>query len=300
MKRIHLNQDLSISQFVHGHWRLMDWNLSEIQLQNLIESLLALGITTMDHADIYGDYQCEKEFGKMLKNAPHIRKSLEIVTKCGIILPGKLYPNTPINYYNTSQHHIIKSVERSLSNLNTEYIDLLLIHRPDPMMDHQQVNAAFNHLLETGKVKNFGVSNFTAAQFSNLNKALEVELITNQLELSPYCLDHFENNNLDYLTANQISPMAWSPFSGGQIFTPQDDKGIRLKSTLESVGASIGASGMDQTILTWLLAHPSNMACILGTGKLERIKSALESCQLEMNAQQWFEIFVASKGERMP
>lgn len=182
-------QGPEFSRFVMGYWRLMDWNMSARQLVSFIEEHLDLGVTTVDHADIYGGYQCEAAFGEALKLAPHLRERMEIVSKCGIATTAR--EENVIGHYITDRDHIIKSAEQSLINLATDHLDLLLIHRPDPLMDADEVADAFKHLHQSGKVRHFGVSNFTPAQFALLQSRLPFTLATNQVEISPvhqrYC-----------------------------------------------------------------------------------------------------------------
>lgn len=181
-------QGPEFSRFVMGYWRLMDWNMSARQLVSFIEEHLDLGVTTVDHADIYGGYQCEAAFGEALKLAPHLRERMEIVSKCGIATTAR--EENVIGHYITDRDHIIKSAEQSLINLATDHLDLLLIHRPDPLMDADEVADAFKHLHQSGKVRHFGVSNFTPAQFALLQSRLPFTLATNQVEISP-CISRY-------------------------------------------------------------------------------------------------------------
>lgn len=170
-------QGPEFSRFVMGYWRLMDWNMSARQLVSFIEEHLDLGVTTVDHADIYGGYQCEAAFGEALTLAPHLREKLQIVTKCGIATTARA--ENKLGHYITDRRHIILSAEQSLKNLATDYLDMLLIHRPDPLMDADDVAEAFQHLHQSGKVRHFGVSNFTPAQFTLLQSRLPFTLATN-------------------------------------------------------------------------------------------------------------------------
>lgn len=172
MQYIKLAEDLKFSRIIHGLWRLADWNLSTNDTQTLIEQCLDRGITTFDHADIYGNYSCEKLFGQALAQKPSLRESMQLVTKCGIKLTSDKYPERKINFYDTSKEHIINSANQSLKNLNTDYIDVLLLHRPDPFMDPQEVADAFIQLKEEGKVRYFGVSNFKRSGFLLIVKTM--------------------------------------------------------------------------------------------------------------------------------
>lgn len=300
MEKVALNKDLSLSRFIHGVWRLNDWNLNTGDLETLIKDCIDLGITSFDHADIYGDYTCEEIFGKVLKDNNFLRNQMEIVTKCGIKLISEKHPEHKIKYYDTRKAHIIHSAETSLKFLNTDRIDLLLIHRPDPFINPEEVADAFTKLMKEGKVLNFGVSNFTPGQFTMLQSYLDFDLATNQIEASVGCLEHWENGNIDYILEKRVKPMVWSPLAGGSIFSGSDEKSTRLRTTLEKVAGEIGASGIDQVMYAWLLAHPVKFLPIIGSGKLNRIKTAAESIELKLSRMQWFEILEASNGQEVP
>lgn len=296
MQYIKLAEDLKFSRIIHGLWRLADWNLSTNDTQTLIEQCLDRGITTFDHADIYGNYSCEKLFGQALAQKPSLRESMQLVTKCGIKLTSDKYPERKINFYDTSKEHIINSANQSLKNLNTDYIDVLLLHRPDPFMDPQEVADAFIQLKEEGKVSYFGVSNFKRSQFDLLQSFLPFSLITNQIEVSPTYLNHFEEGTIEQCQQHKIAPMAWSPLGGGSIFTAEDERSIRVRNKLTEIGEEIGAKSLDQVVYAWLLAHPATIMPIVGSGKMNRIDVAIQALDLKVNRMQWFQILEASKG----
>ncbi|MGK0698136.1 oxidoreductase [Priestia aryabhattai] len=290
MQYVQLAEDLKFSRIIHGLWRLADWNLSTSDTQTLIEQCLEKGITTFDHADIYGDYSCEGLFGQALAQKPSLRESMQLVTKCGIKLTSDKYPERKINFYDTSKQHIINSANQSLKNLNTDYVDVLLIHRPDPFMNPQEVADAFIQLKEEGKVRYFGVSNFKRSQFDLLQSFLPFPLITNQIEISPTYLNHFEEGTIEQCQQHKIAPMAWSPLGGGSIFTAEDERSIRVRNKLIEIGEEIGAKSLDQVAYAWLLAHPATIMPIVGSGKMNRIDAAIDALDLEMNRMQWFQI----------
>lgn len=207
---------------------------------------------------------------------------MEIVTKCGIVIQSENRPSHKSHHYNTNKTHIIKSVEQSLMNLKTDYIDLLLIHRPDPLMDPSETAEAFNQLKESGKVRNFGVSNFKKPQWDMLQAYLEYPLVTNQLELSAYNLENFEDGTINLCQEMGVAPMAWSPLAGGSIFEESNEKAVRLRKTLEIVKEEIGANGIDEVMYAWLLRHPAKIIPIVGSGKKERLDSAIDSLNLSM------------------
>ncbi|MBO9128983.1 aldo/keto reductase family oxidoreductase [Bacillus sp. 165] len=300
MERITLAEDLSFSRIIHGLWRLADWKQSEQETLSLIEYCLENGITTFDHADIYGSYTCEELFGNALALKPELRERMEIVTKCGIVLESSNRPEHKSHHYNTRKEHILLSVENSLRNLRTEYIDLLLIHRPDPYMDPMQVAEAFHELKQSGKVRHFGVSNFKDHQFDMLQSYLDVPLVTNQLELSAYNLENFEDGTLNMCMKKRIAPMAWSPLAGGEIFSSNSEKAVRIRETLTKIQEEIGATGVDEVLYAWLLNHPAHIMPIVGSGKNLRIKSAIDALQHNLTLDQWFEILHSSMGHDVP
>lgn len=289
-------QGPEFSRFVMGYWRLMEWNFTPRQLVSFIEAHLDLGVTTVDHADIYGGYQCEAAFGEALKLAPHLRARMEMVTKCGIATTAK--PEHALGHYITERDHIIRSAEQSLVNLATDYLDLLLIHRPDPLMDADEVAEAFLQLHQSGKVRHFGVSNFTPAQFSLLQSRLPFTLVTNQVEISPVHQPLLLDGTLDQLQQLRIRPMAWSCLGGGRIFSDADCQPLR--DELHQVATELNAENIEQVIYAWVLRLPSAPLPIIGSGKIERVRSSLGALNLQMNRQQWFRIRKAALGYDVP
>lgn len=296
MEKIKLTDDLSFSRMIHGLWRLNDWNLKDQELVTLIEESLELGITTFDHADIYGNYQNEAIFGRALALKTSLREKMEIVTKCGIKLLSNQRPEHEVKHYDTSKEHIIKSAENSLKNLQTDYVDVLLIHRPDPAMDPEEVAEAFTLLKEQGKVKHFGVSNFTPSQFDMLSSYLSFPLVTNQVEISVSHLETFQDGTIEHCLQKRVAPMAWSPVAGGKIFNATDDKSLRIKKALLEVGEELGTKELDKLMYAWLLHHPAKIMPVIGSGKIERIRSAVEALSIKMTRQQWYKIWIASTG----
>ncbi|WP_312478307.1 aldo/keto reductase [Kosakonia cowanii] len=289
-------QGPEFSRFVMGYWRLMEWNFTPRQLVSFIEAHLDLGVTTVDHADIYGGYQCEAAFGEALKLAPHLRARMEMVTKCGIATTAK--PEHALGHYITERDHIIHSAEQSLVNLATDYLDLLLIHRPDPLMDADEVAEAFLQLHQSGKVRHFGVSNFTPAQFSLLQSRLPFTLVTNQVEISPVHQPLLLDGTLDQLQQLRIRPMAWSCLGGGRIFS--DAECQPLRDELHQVATELNAVNIEQVIYAWVLRLPSAPLPIIGSGKIERVRSSLGALNLQMTRQQWFRIRKAALGYDVP
>jgi predicted oxidoreductase len=264
---------------VHGLWRLAEWNKSTRGIVALLHDCLEQGITTFDHADIYGDYTCEGRFGSALAASGINRSAIQLITKCGIKLVSANRPNHKIHGYDTSCSHIIASVENSLRCLHTDYVDLLLIHRPDPLADPREINDVFVRLRQSGKVHSFGVSNFLPSQFELLASKLDVPLVTNQIEYSVMNLDAHADGSIDLCQKLEICPMAWSPLGGGRLFHDDSDQARRLRETLTRIGRDLGRVSMEQVALAWILKHPAKFVPVLGTGKVrsEEHTSELQS-----------------------
>ncbi|MGD8515391.1 MAG: aldo/keto reductase [Anaerolineae bacterium] len=293
-------QGPQVSRLALGLWRLADWDLTKAQILDLLRASLDLGITTFDHADIYGDYRCEKIFGRALALESALREKMQIVTKCGIKLLSPNGPAQTIKHYDTGYAHITASVEHSLRVLGTDRIDLLLIHRPDPLMDPDQIAEAFGALRQAGKVLHFGVSNFNRSQFALLASRLDFPLVTNQIELSVLHMDALHDGTVDQCLQMGIAPMAWSPLGGGAIFRSDLRQAKRVREALQTVGEEVGGASLDQVALAWILGHPARIVPIVGTGKLERIRSAAGATALELSREQWFSIWSASAGGPVP
>jgi predicted oxidoreductase len=282
-----------------GLWRLNDWGIRGNQLLTWIEEALEMGFTTYDHADIYGGYTCEAIFGEAIAKNPSLREKMYLISKCGIVLPTPNRPDNKMHKYNTTRRHIIASVVQSLRNLHTDYLDLLLIHRPDPLMNPHEVAEAFGELSRSGKVRHFGVSNFSPAQFNLLQAAMDVPLITNQVEISVLHLNALYDGTLDECMTRNIRPMAWSPFGGGKLFTSQNPNIERVRSKLETIAAGLNTAAIDQIALAWLLRHPAGIIPVLGTGNMDRLRGAMGALQLPLSHDQWFSILTASLGREV-
>lgn len=285
-----------LSRIVAGVMKWGDWGrqLDTQEMLRLIEQCIESGVTTFDHADIYGHYTTEAAFGAALKLQPALRERMQIVTKCGINLVTPNRPQHRIKSYDTSKNHILKSVEQSLQNLHTEHIDLLLIHRPDVLLNPDEVAEAFSNLRQAGKVKYFGVSNFTPSQFALLNS--RIELVTNQVEASLLHLDPFIDGTFDQCLQHRIRPMVWSPLGGGDIFgEPKDDRTLRIQQTAKSLATKHDAA-LDQILLAWLFRHPTQLLPVLGTTRIERIQAAVAALHIELAREEWYELWQASRG----
>ena len=285
-----------LSPIVAGLWRITEWQLGVQQRVRWIEQALELGITTFDHADIYGDYRAESLFGEALKASPDLRGRMQLVTKCGIRLRSTQKPYR-INYYDTSASYIRAQVEQSLRNLHTEQLDLVLIHRPDYLMDAAALAETFAMLTREGKVAHWGVSNHSTSQFALLHQ--HHPLITNQVELSPMQMDALDDGTLDQAQQLGLRPMIWSPLAGGRLFTGEDEQAMRVRAEMCAIAARHGIS-LTTLAFAWVLRHPSRPYPITGTGRLDGLRDAVAALNVQLDAEDWYAIWIASKGHSVP
>jgi len=289
----------NFSRIALGAWRIADARLEPRDIVALVRAAVDLGITTVDHADIYGSYTCEKLFGDALAADPQLRAKLQLVTKCGIKLVSANRPAHRVKQYDTSRAHIVASVDNSLAHLRADKIDLLLIHRPDPLMDADEVAKAFVDLKQAGKVLHFGVSNFTPSQFELLASRLPFPLVTNQIQFSALHLDALDNGALDQCQRLRISPMAWSPLHGGRLVKEESARALTVRESLAVVAKEIGATP-EQGAIAWILMHPSKPVPVLGTTNLQRLRSLAGSESVKLSREQWFRVWTASSGHEVP
>jgi predicted oxidoreductase len=287
----------TFSRIVAGAWRLTDWQFDVQQRVRWIEGCLELGITTFDHADIYGGYAVEALFGEALAAAPHLRERLQIVTKCGIRMVSGARPEHRLGHYDTSAAHVERSVENSLKALHTDHLDVLLIHRPDALMDADALAACFERLRAAGKVRHFGVSNFTPSQFALLHR--RIPLVTNQIEVSPLRVAPFHDGTLDQAQDLGVAPMVWSALAGGRLFTGQDADAQRVRAVLERLASERGIS-VTTLVYAWLLRHPARLIPLTGSRRLDAMREAVAALDVEIDAQTWYEIWVAGNGAPCP
>ena len=287
---------LELSPIVAGLWRLGDWQLDVSQRVRWIEQALELGITSFDHADIYGDYGAERLFGEALKAAPALREKMQLVTKCGIRLCSPRLPYR-LNHYDTSPAYVRAQVEQSLRNLHTGELDLVLIHRPDYLMDADELADTFAALTREGKVRHWGVSNHSASQFALLHA--RHPLSTNQIEMSPLHLHALDDGTLDQAQQLGLRPMIWSPLGGGRLFTGEDAQARRVREEMSAIAMRLGVS-LATLAFAWVLRHPSRPHPITGTGRLEGLREAVAALDVRLEPEDWYAIWTASKGHPVP
>mgnify|MGYP003546871354 CR=1 FL=1 len=296
MERVALGP-VEVSRLVYGMWRLGDdADTSPAHVQAKVEACLAQGITTMDQADIYGGYAAEALLGAALKAAPGLRNRIEIVTKCDIVAPVGRHSAARVKYYDTTPAHITAGVEASLREMATDRIDLLLIHRPDPLMDPHETGPALDALVASGKVLAVGVSNFRPWDFTLLQSAMTEPLVTNQIEMSLQAHHAFTNGDLAFLQERAVAPMAWSPLAGGSLAT---GNGAPLRTRLAAIAAAHGCD-WSAAAVSWLLAHPARIIPVLGTNDLDRIARISDALKVPMDRQTWFELYSLALGHEVP
>ncbi|WP_164962050.1 aldo/keto reductase family oxidoreductase [Rubrivivax sp. JA1026] len=285
-----------LSPIVAGCWRLHEWGFDVAARVRWIERTLELGITTFDHADIYGGYRVEALFGEALAAAPGLRQRLRLVSKCGIKLVGDARPAHAIKSYDSSRGHIVASVEASLRALRTDRLDLLLLHRPDLLADPDEIAATFDALRRAGKVLHFGVSNHTPSQFALLHRRFP--LVTNQVELSPLQMQALADGTLEQALDLGLPPMIWSPLGGGRLFRGDDEQARRVRAVLEALGAEHGVSAAT-VAYAWILRHPSRPVPITGSSRIEALAEATAALALRLPAEAWYRVWQASMGHEV-
>ena len=285
-----------LSEIVAGLWRLHEWRLDVPARVRWIEQALELGITSFDHADIYGGYGVEALFGEALAAAPGLRERLQIVTKCGIRLVSPARPQNRAHAYDSSRAHVLASVDASLAALRTDLIDLLLIHRPDLLMQPDELADTFRALQAAGKVQAFGVSNHGPRAFEMLHRRFP--LATNQVELSPLQMAALADGTLEQAVDLGLRPMAWSPLGRGLLFG-DDEHARRVRGLLEELGRPLGVSAATMAY-AWIRRHPSRPRPITGTGRAEGLREAVAALGVELSAEDWYRVWQASMGHALP
>jgi len=295
MERIKINDTLDFSQIIYGMWRLADGKNSDNKsVSNKINLCLEQGITTFDQADIYGDYSAEALFGRTLKENKALRNKIEIVTKCGIVAPCGKYSDVPVKYYDTSKKHINASVNASLKNMNIDHIDMLLIHRPDPFMDHYETGHALDELVKSGKVRSVGVSNYRPYDWELLQSSMNNQLHTNQIELSLQSIESFTNGDVAFHQKNASPIMAWSPLGGGKLMTDKNE----LTNKMDEIASNYNVD-RSAVAISFLLTHPANIIPIMGTNNINRISKISDAFKVKMDRITWFELYTAALGREV-
>ncbi|SLN20299.1 aldo/keto reductase [Roseisalinus antarcticus] len=294
MDRIRITDDIDFSRIVYGTWRLGDdSDTSPEHVRNKLAAAIDQGITTMDQADIYGGYMAEEIMGNAM--TPEIRGKIEVVTKCGIVVDaGRHSGNVRVKHYDTSRRHIVGSVEASLKLMGIEAIDLLLIHRPDPFMDHFETGQTLDELVSAGKVRAVGVSNFRPYDWDLLQSSMQSPLVTNQIELSLAAHEGFTNGDVAFHQRSATPIMAWSPLGGGSLMSGDSDIGKVLDAVASRDGLDRSAAAT-----AWLLAHPAGIIPVMGTNNVDRIARLSDALKVTMDRQTWYALYTAALGHEV-
>jgi predicted oxidoreductase len=290
------DQGLQLSRIVAGMWRMNEWGMSVGQRVAFIEKCIALGVTSFDHADIYGNYGVEGLFGEALQIEPLLRDRIELITKCGIKLVSPQRPGHSIQHYDTSASHIVASAEQSLRQLRTDRIDLLLIHRPDPLMDFDEIAEAFTSLRKSGKVLNFGVSNFSRHQFESLNR--RIALATNQVEFSPLHVAPMFDETFDGLQDLRVAPMIWSPLAGGRLFSGTGAHAENLRLVIKRIADQLGQP-FASVVFAWIMQLPCRPVPLTGSGRIEAVAVAVAGTTFTLSNTDWFTILRAARSHEV-
>lgn len=290
------SEGLHLSRIVAGMWRLTEWGMTVAQRVAFIEQCVALGVTSFDHADIYGNYGVEGLFGEALRQQPSLRDRIELVSKCGIKLVSPQRPGHSIQHYDTSAAHIVASAEESLRQLHTDRLDLLLIHRPDPLMDFDEIAEAFHALRAGGKVLHFGVSNFSRHQFECLNR--RIALSTNQVEFSPMHVAPMFDETFDGLQDLGVAPMIWSPLAGGRLFSGNDAHAENLRRVIKNIADALGKP-FASVVFAWIMQLPSRPIPLTGTGRIEAVAVAVAGTAFQLSRTDWFTILRAARSHEV-
>jgi predicted oxidoreductase len=283
----------NLSPIIAGvmNWGIWDKKLNTKEMGNMINVCLENKITTFDHADIYGDYTTEASFGKALASSKIPREKLQLISKCGIqMITGNR--NNAIKHYQYSKEYIVQSVENSLQHLQTDFLDVLLLHRPSPLMQADEIAEAVLKLKSNGKIIDFGLSNFTTSQTELIRQKTEV--LYNQIQFSATHFEPMVDGSFDYMQVNSICPMSWNPL--GSVFREDNSQTRRLKKLLVTLMAKYHL-GSDSILLAWILQHPAKIIPIAGTVNVARIQSLQKAVDLQLDKEDWFAIWTASMGE---
>jgi predicted oxidoreductase len=304
---------LRSSLLAYGCWRIAGtWDTTlvtpdkEAEGRRAVLAACEAGYTLFDLADIYCDGVCERIFGQVLQANPGLRESIVVATKCGIRKKGEPRPDSPYRY-DFSADYIVQSCEASLKRMGLDTIDLYLLHRPDFLCAPDEVAEAFSRLKREGKAIEFGVSNFRPSQVTALQRACPMPLVVNQVEISLARLDCFHDGTLDQCLAEKISPQAWSPLGGGRLVeagpvdlqSPDHAHRLHVRGVLDQVARERGVS-RQVIALAWLLKHPAGIVPVVGSIKPDRIADAFKAVEVELTRDEWYRLYEAACGQRLP
>ncbi|MFN5423227.1 MAG: aldo/keto reductase family oxidoreductase, partial [bacterium] len=293
MNKIYLSDSgPKVSPAIYGFYRWEESFATQANMERIVNLCLELGVNTFDHADIYGGYACEETFGKLISQKNIKRDDIVLFSKCGINLPHASRPAYRVPHYDTSAKHIISSVERSLKNLHTDYLDVFLLHQLDPLSNLEESAVALQQLKDSGKIKNIGVVNFSVFQHQLLSSYLRSPIVSNHIELNLLNTTAFENGQLDYIKQRFMRPLAMSPLAEGKIAESKDPVATRVRAKLEKFAISY-QTDMESIAVAWLVklgALP-----LIGTVNEDRIRNIVNAFNIDLDHQDWYELYEASR-----
>jgi len=294
-------QGPEFSRLIHGTWRILDDPSATSQdINRRLNECVALGMTTLDTAEIYGLYDVEAALGKAFALSPGLRDKMQIVTKAGIYVPCHYHPDRKTAFYNATSARLVKSLEKSLRFLGTDHVELMLVHRPDWLTPASDTAAGLNQLVRDGKIHHAGVSNYNVHQYQLLNGYMEKPLVTNQVEFHLLHMDPIYDGVFDQLQGQQVIPMAWSPLAKGRLFDPADEAAERIRQTAKALAPKYNNASLEQLAYAWIMAHPSKPTVITGTNKIERLQAAAQSEEIQLEREDWYALWEAAQGRRIP
>ena len=290
------------SRLVFGTWRVLDDPATRTAegLHSRLRVCEEVGITTVDTAEIYGVYRVEEALGAAMAVDRSLRQRLQIVSKCGIYVPCEFHPDRKTAFYNATAERIVKSAEKSLRFLGTDYLDLLLVHRPDWLASVDETAEGLNRLLKAGKIRHAGVSNYSVTQFDALNSRMLKPLVTNQVEFSLLHMDPVYDGIFDHAQQHGYRPMAWSPLAGALLWDTSHAASQRLQALGRELSEKYDGATLDQLAYAWILAHPVGALPVIGTHKPERIRAAAAATKLRLEREDWYALWTAAKGHPIP
>ena len=296
MQKIYLSDSgPKVSPAIYGFYRWNEVTGDAAQtMEKIVNLCLELGINTFDHADVYGDHQCEELFGKLISRKSFKREDIVLFSKCGLVTPHASQPEVRVPHYNTSKDHILKSVDNSLRKLKTDYIDIFLLNHLDPLSNVEETALALQRLKDSGKVKNVGVANFTVFQHQLLASLLKTPIVTNHIELNLLNTSALDNGQVDYIKQRYMRPLASSPLAAGRIANGTDAQAVKVRTTLEAIGKKYNAD-IESLAVAWLVklgALP-----LIGTINEQRIRNIANAFTIDLDHQDWYELYAASRGE---
>lgn len=295
MEKIYLSDSgPKVSPAVYGFYRWNEVKNASETMENIINLCLELGINTFDHSDIYGAHQCEKLFGEVISKKSFKREDIVLFTKCGLLLPGPNEPDVRVKHYNTSREHILKSVENSLRNLKTDYIDIFLLDKLDPISNLEETALTLEQLKASGKIKNIGVANFSVFQHQLLASYLKSPIVTNHIEFNLLNTSALKNGQLDYIKQRYMQPLVSAPLAGGRIANGTDGLAVKVRNKLEEISPKYNAD-IESLAVAWLVklgAIP-----LIGTTNETRIRNIVNAFDIELDRQDWYELYAASRDE---